>query len=195
MLRSDIINAFIAERNFTTFLEIGTEYGANLSQINAPFRFSVDPNQRSTASFVMTSDDFFEKFDTHYDIIFIDGLHEHNQVWRDINHSLAILNPGGVIILHDCLPASEHMQEYHTTSQSGYAWTGDVWKAIVKARAELPYEIYTINADMGCAVIDTTLKKKSKTSKLLRNMETMTYQQFLDHPEWMNVKEGILHAE
>ena len=192
MLRSEIINNFIAKRGFTRYLEIGTDAGDCFRNINAPIRISVDPNPHSTAAYVMTSDEFFKVFahtDTEkFDIVFIDGLHEHNQVWRDIENALTMLNPNGVIVLHDCIPTSERMQEYHDTPQSGYAWTGDVWKAFVKARSELPYLAYTIPDDMGCGIIDTAQKKrKGSTSALPADMEAMSYSDFVSHPEWMKI--------
>lgn len=201
MNRYDIINQFISDRGYQRYLEIGTKRGDCLTRVAAAVRISVDPDPRSVASYVMTSDEFFEKtkwvpsMENEFtpDIIFIDGLHEHNQVWRDINNSLSILSPGGVIILHDCLPTSEKMQEYHTESQDAL-WTGDVWKAFVKARAELPYELYTIDADFGCGIIDTRVKKRSATASLPTDMEQMTFEQFVSHPNWMNRKERISYV-
>ena len=201
MNRYDIINQFISDRGYQRYLEIGTKHGDCLTRVNAPVRISVDPDPRSVASFVMTSDEFFDmtkiypsmEHELFPDIIFIDGLHEHNQVWRDINNSLSILTPGGVIILHDCLPTSEKMQEYHTESQDAL-WTGDVWKAFVKARAELPYELYTIDTDFGCGIIDTRVKKRSATASLPTDMERMTYEQYASHPNWMNRTEGISYV-
>lgn len=197
MYRFDIINQFIAERNLTSYLEIGTLYGASFNNVNCPVKISVDPDPNTHATHHMTSDAFFSTYpDVKFDIIFIDGLHERNQVYRDIHNSLSHLNKNGVIVLHDCLPTSERMQEHHTESQYGEPWTGDVWKAFVKARTELPYELYVINDDMGCGVIDTTLKKKTSTSDLPSDMDSMTYQQFVDNlGTWMNVKGGVIHAK
>lgn len=195
MWRYDIINHFIKKRNYSSFLEIGTFTGQSFNAINCPIKVSVDPDPRTPATHHMTSDDFFATCDGKlFDIVFIDGLHERNQVYRDIHNSLDHLIPGGTIILHDCLPTTERMQEHHTESQYGEPWTGDVWKAFVKARTELPYEMYVINDDMGCGVIDTTYKKKSDTSKLPTDMDTMTYQQYVENlGVWMNVKGGIVN--
>lgn len=198
MTRYDIINRFIHDRNYKRYLEIGTKNGDCLTHVNAQVRISVDPDPHSVASYVMTSDEFFRltqitpSMENEFvpDIVFIDGLHEHNQVYRDIYFSLSILSPGGVIILHDCLPTSEKMQEYHTESQDAL-WTGDVWKAFVKARAELPYELYTINTDFGCGIIDTRIRKRSDTTGMPTDMERMKYEQYVNNPHWMNIKEDI----
>ena len=197
MWRFDIINQFIQERRYKSFLEIGTFNGATLINVRCENKCSVDPDPRTPATHHLTSDEFFRVYkDIRFDIVFIDGLHERNQVYRDIHNSLDRLNPGGVIVLHDCLPTSERMQEYHTESQYGDPWTGDVWKAFVKVRTELPYEMYVINDDMGCGVIDTSLPKKTDTSALPSDMDNMTYQDFVENlVSWMNVKGGIIHAK
>lgn len=194
MKRYDIINHFIQSRNYASYLEIGTDRGESLRNVSAPIKVSVDPDPSTPATFHVTSDEFFANINkAKFDIIFIDGLHEHNQVYRDIQNALRCLNEGGVIVLHDCLPTSAAMQTPHSVSQYGYAWTGDVWKAFVKARAELPYFMYTIDTDFGCGVIDTKYAMVAELrQKLPTDMETMTYADFVQHRhEWMNVKEGI----
>lgn len=195
MTRTDIINDFISKRGYTSFLEIGTASGDNYRNVSAPIRMSVDPDPHTMATFRMTSDTFFHSYGYTFDIIFIDGLHECNQVYRDIHNALNFLNPGGVIILHDCLPSSEQMQT-HADSYPGGVWTGDVWKAFLKARSELSFLTYTINTDYGCGIIDTTVKLKRKPPHLPTDMDTMTYNEFVTNKtEWMNVKEGIIYAE
>ena len=194
MTRYDIINQFIKDRNYNSFLEIGTAQGETFRQVIAPIRVSVDPDEKTMATFRMTSDDFFAMCKNKFDIIFIDGLHEHKQAFRDVKNALQFLNEGGVVVMHDCLPTSELMQEY-PRSPHNYIWTGDVWKAFVALRTEQPYEMYTIDTDYGCGIIDTTLKKKSSTTKLPKDMETLTYDQFTSNRDkWMNVKEGIINA-
>ena len=156
---------------------------------------SVDIDESTNATYKMSSDRYFAEYPARYDIIFIDGLHEHNQVYRDIIHSLHHLNHDGVIVLHDCCPESEYMQRHCTESQQGTIWTGDVWKAFVKARADLPYEMYVVNVDYGCGIIDTALPKVSDTSALPQNMESMQYSEFLSCAnDWMNFKPDIIRT-
>ena len=64
----------------------------------------------------LTSDDFFatlvpaintperigldsEQIVPRYDVVFVDGLHEANQAYRDTMHALRVLIPGGQSIL------------------------------------------------------------------------------------------------
>ena len=189
--RWDLINTYIKHYSFKSFLEIGHDRGQAFDQIDIEHKESVDISPTTMPTYVMSSDDFFEKYDTKYDIIFIDGLHEHAQVDRDIHNSLAHLNKGGVIIMHDCHPVSEACQK-HCFSWPGGAWTGDCWKAFIKNRAMLPYEMYVWDHDWGCGVIDTNVNKLSDTSTLPTIMASMCYDDFIQNPIWMNFTEDVL---
>ena len=192
--RYDIINQLIRSRHFRAFLEIGTDKGETFRSVAIPHKTSVDPDLSTQATHHMTSDDFFATCTDKFDIIFIDGLHEHNQAYRDICNALDHINPNGVIVIHDCLPTSEPMQRY-SDHYPGGLWTGDVWKAFVKARAEFHCLMYTIDTDFGCGIIDTSVPAEPDKT-LSTDMETMTYEQFVQNRnEWMNVKGEIQDAE
>ncbi len=152
MKRTDIINLFINKYKYKSYLEIGVANpDENFVKINVDNKISVDPNV-SKANFVMTSDDFFKENDKKFDIIFIDGLHESEQVYRDVNNSISILNEGGSIIMHDCNPLSEVIQLVPQI-QAG-EWTGDCWKAWVKIRAERKdLHMFVVDTDYGCGII------------------------------------------
>lgn len=160
MQRHEIIQSLIDARGYKSFLEIGTYRGDCFNRIACPVKESVDPDPEAHATYQMTSDEFFaslrRKPGTRYDLIFIDGLHEHSQAWRDICNSLWALHDGGTIVMHDCLPESEKMQEWCNHSRQGEIWTGDVWKAYLKALHSLPFLVYVVDCDWGCGVLDTT---------------------------------------
>lgn len=188
--RYDLIHYYITARKFKSFLEIGTDRGEAFKAINIDKKVSVDPDRRTNATYYMTSDEYFEQTTDKFDIIFIDGLHEYSQVDRDIKNALKHLNKHGVIIMHDCHPNSEACQR-HCSYYPGGEWTGDCWKAYVKNRAELQYEMFVWDHDWGCGVIDTDTIKLSDTSKLPIDMSKMTYTDFVTHPEWMNFKDTV----
>ena len=53
---------------------------------------------------VGTSLDYFEATSKRYDFIFLDGDHSAPTVYKEIPKAEALLNPGGVILLHDYYP-------------------------------------------------------------------------------------------
>jgi hypothetical protein len=154
MTRTEIINALIDKHGYEDYLEIGVntpaQPGYNWEGVKAKVKHGVDPNVDTT--YRMTSDEFFEKYTTRkYDIVFVDGLHIFEQVYRDIVNSLKLLTPNGTIVVHDCNPVTEITQRRERASD---AWHGDVWKAIVKLRMEeIGLTIHTVDTDEGCAII------------------------------------------
>ncbi len=84
-------------------------------------------------------------------------MHRYHQVKKDILNSLKILNPNGVIMLHDCLPNTVYDQ---AIPRCKYNWNGDVWKAIVEFRTFDDVDTYTCYADLGIGVI---LKRKNRS--------------------------------
>ena len=165
MTRTEIINGLIKKNNYTSYLEIGVntpaQPGYNWVGVDVPVKHGVDPNVDTT--YKMTSDEFFDNhISQKYDIVFVDGLHLREQVYRDIVNSINNLNGNGVIVVHDCNPVTEITQRRERASD---AWHGDVWKAIVQLRIENPeLEIYTVNTDEGCGII-----KKGKQELLKIN--------------------------
>jgi hypothetical protein len=83
-------------------------------------------------------------------------MHEEAQVNRDIANSISRLRPGGVIILHDCLPPDEWHQRPASDYRSGEAWNGTVWKSVLKWFATSEFRCYVVDLDWGCGVIDTS---------------------------------------
>ena len=156
MTRSKLINLFITNYGYKTYLEIGVntpaQPGYNFESVRIDLKHGVDPAEKVKATFQMTSDEFFEKhISMKYDLIFIDGLHLFEQAHRDIINALAWLTDNGTIVVHDCNPLLEKTQRRVHTSG---AWHGDVWKAILKLRMEEPdLSIYTVDTDEGCTVI------------------------------------------
>lgn len=181
MLRTDIIQKFISKRNYKSYLEIGTYRNVNFDKIKIDTKVSVDPDPEAKATFQMTSDGFFAVNKDKFDIVFIDGLHEHNQVYKDIKNSLKSLNPNGVIILHDCMPKNEKMQLWDNKSHQFEEWTGDTWKSYYKALNEIGYKVYVLDTDYGCGIIDTC-HPIQKLGNIV-DMEKLTYQDFLKFKE------------
>lgn len=179
MTRTEVIQRMIDFRGFKTYLEVGSYRNENVKNLKIDRKVTVDPDPDAYANYQMTSDQYFAENDQKFDIIFIDGLHEHSQVWRDIRNSLGHLNPDGVIVMHDCMPKSEKMQLWDNKSHQSEEWTGDTWKAYYKAYGELSYKVYVVDTDYGCGVIDTSEKYKEDLNWKV-DMEGLKYEDYSD---------------
>ena len=159
--RQGILQRAIDRLNARRYLEIGVDDGSLFRAIDVHERIGVDPipaaenvvsacRKRGTAYFELPSDEFFAKeaprtLANGVDVVFVDGLHTFDQAYRDCIHALEYLSAGGLLLVHDCLPTSEAeavaADNYAAASAlnvPGWSgdWTGDVWKTIVRLRAE-----------------------------------------------------------
>lgn len=204
--RWDIINTFIEKYNYKTYLELGYYKGWSFDNVNCEYKVAVDPNpsktpeQQSTPmgeEMILkqgftgskeylcktTSDDFFsstwpEELGPKWDIIFIDGLHEADQVERDINNALNHLSPRGIIVLHDCNPPT---LAHATTGDHAGNWNGDVYKAFIRFKMKFPeYPSYVIDTDWGCGVIENTLHKEFTCDMSNEDIERMLEWDYFD---------------
>ena len=150
--RTDIINYLIKYYNYSSYLEIGVgNKNRNFNKIRCKNKKGIDPNGK--ADIKLTSDIFFAdcSIEEKYDIIFIDGLHIEEQVDKDISNSFLHLNDKGMIVLHDCNPVSELLQEEKRKSKD---WCGTVWKSFAKLRmTRKDLFMFVVNIDYGVGVI------------------------------------------
>ena len=154
MIRTEIIQSLINKISAKKYLEIGMGPGINFKSIVCEYKICVDPRPTVPVTFSLTSDAFFEQNKDKYDVIFIDGLHWSEQVYKDINNSLDVLNDNGYIICHDMNPHSEFIQRYPQPKLES-EWTGDCWKAWVQLRTERSdLNMFVIDTDYGCGVIN-----------------------------------------
>jgi hypothetical protein len=180
--RYQIIQSIINRKSYKLYLEIGCDQNQLFSKIKIKTKIGVDPV--SGGNIRETSDNFFKKNNIKFDIVFIDGLHEYDQVKKDINNSLLFLNDDGVIFLHDCMPRDFF---YQAVPRSRSAWNGNVWKNIVESRTKPEIDTYVIHADQGIGMI---LKRPNR--KLLNlninNFKKLKYKDFFyNYKEYLNV--------
>ena len=130
---------------FDWYLEIGSQTGESLSPVRSK-TVAVDPFFRAKVYvigakpalhvFQTTSDAFFDtgflaRNEIKVGLSFLDGMHLYEYLLRDFIAAEAAAAPGGVIVMHDCVPYSFGMTTRDLTSlRRGKAWTGDVWKLI-----------------------------------------------------------------
>ena len=153
MTRTEIIQSLINKRQGKKYLEIGMGPGLNFADIQCDYKICVDPTPTVPVTFSLTSDAFFEQNNETFDVIFIDGLHWSEQVYKDIVNSLMVLNDNGVIICHDMNPHSEIIQRFPQAIPES-EWTGDCWKAWVKLKSERnDLDMCVVDTDYGCGII------------------------------------------
>lgn len=182
MNRTDIINSLIKKIDAQHYLEIGVANGTNFNKILCSNKIGVDPNTNSTATIHQTSDNFFKNNAQTFDIIFIDGLHFAEQVYRDINNSILSLSNNGYIICHDMLPPSE---EYQLVPPVQNLWTGDCWKAWVVLRSTRPdLKMHTVDTDFGCGIISRGEQELIR----IHNTQPLTWNDYVENKNhWMNI--------
>lgn len=182
-LRTDIIKYLIALYKYQSYLEIGVDKNQNFKRIECKIKDGVDPNGK--AQYTMTSDEFFGKCIRQYDLIFIDGLHLAYQVDRDISNSLNHLNPGGVIVIHDCNPITEEQQQVPHNGQK--IWCGDTWKAYMEYRQRNDLEMYVVDTNNGVGIVRPG--KQDLIQDLINLNGNLTYQMLERNREnWLNLK-------
>jgi len=95
-----------------------------------------------------TSDEFFNiYYHLKWDLVFIDGCHDAEQVLKDITNSLACLNEHGLIVCHDTYPPSE--------SHTGPMASGTAFQAICEVQARMSHmvQVYTFPVTFGVTLI------------------------------------------
>ena len=159
--KTTILNTLIERYHYDSYLEIGQGHrDQNIDWITCRIKIGVDPNRILNAAYQMTSDEFFALNHNMFDLIFIDGLHEADQVERDIDHALDVLKENGTIVVHDCNPRTKELQTV-PLPQGQAGWTGDVWKAWVRLRAKRSdLTMAVIDTDFGCGVIRRGSQKR-----------------------------------
>jgi SAM-dependent methyltransferase len=199
--RTTVVQRLIWKLRARTYLEIGVNRGTNFFQIEVPLKFAVDPDFRIPGGtrdgdgirfFETTSDAFFgtpppELERLGLDVVLVDGLHTCEQAFRNICDSLRHLNQAGVIVAHDCLPASE-AEACHSFEQArrapGFAgvWTGDVFRAIVRLRRRADLFVCVLDADHGVGIV-TRGTPESVVSLDESALEGLTFAELRAAPE------------
>lgn len=159
--RTDLLNFLADTYKLERYLEIGVQNrNQNYDSIKCRLKVSVDPDPSADVGFHCTSDQFFEDIHpwwvkdgnpgmSHFDLIFIDGLHTKEQVKKDFENALKVLSPNGFIVLHDCNP----LKEEHTIvprPKPGH-WNGDVYK-FAMVLGEYFRKFIVVDIDNGCGV-------------------------------------------
>ena len=189
--RYDIINHAARKCRAKDYLEIGCAYNECFDKVNIPCKTGVD--YKSGGTLRMTSDAFFEVNLSKFDIIFIDGKHEHQQVWKDFRNAMKFLRPRGFIFLHDLLPWGEAgavwpLPDKSTLKDPERPRCGTSWRVIFDI-IKLNKQFFIIDRETGIGVwknkpLDPTNQfwcKQEFASELI------TYQEFQEQRQYLNI--------
>ena len=133
------------------YLEIGVCRGATFNHLSFKTKVGVDPNFRfnmadyrnaETELHPLTSDRYFTEVagSEKFDIIFLDGLHQFQQTFRDFCNSLIFAHERTVWLIDDVFPVDiysslpTHGEAIKFRRMNGIdnvrAWQGDVYKVV-----------------------------------------------------------------
>lgn len=152
--RSDLINFYAKQIDAVRYLEIGVQTGRTFEAVDLPIKVGVDPDPASKATIYCGSDQYFELIDENkkFDIIYVDGLHEAHQAYRDIENAVKHLSENGIIIVDDIAPKRHAHQ---TPRPTALHWTGDVWRSWFKAIHTFGdrFDMFTVDIAFGQGVM------------------------------------------
>jgi hypothetical protein len=144
------INLLADRLSAKRYLEIGVHKGDTFTDVKIAERTAVDPEFKfdinplageHTHFYEKTSDQFFSAIeaDTVFDIIFIDGLHQFEQVVRDFSNAIIHSRSSSVIVLDDTKPndvysaipnVRDTMKFRSRAGIEDFSWHGDVYKLV-----------------------------------------------------------------
>lgn len=159
----------------STYLEIGVQHGLTMENIRLPFKWGVEPNPLFELDslppgmrlFHGTSDDFFRTL-THnvvFDVVFLDGLHEWQQTYRDLVNTLKHSHLNTVILIDDVVPNDQHsalpieqeaLEARRDAGLPSLEWHGDVYKVMLAIRdlhPNLDFRVIQNNVDNPQAIV------------------------------------------
>jgi len=210
--------AFLADANGGhRYLEIGVCTGSTFFRVNMPFKVAVDPcflfkpeEYQTDGAYYLptTSDVFFQKLRDEnsdcaplftackgkpvFDIIFIDGLHTHEQSLRDFKNSLEFAHDGTLWLLDDTVPCDAYsaipnfkvsLYKRKRAGLLGTPWHGDVFKTIFAIHDEYPEFSYCtlLSGNPQTVVWKAAKSERGKIFPHPDDLENSTYETLLRH--------------
>lgn len=201
------INRIMKNKNFN-YLEVGVAYGLTLEGVTAQSKIGVDPYPKfnlrylptNCKIFKTTSDQFFDSLDNSqkFDFIFLDGLHEINQLIRDLVNSIKIINQDSWILIDDVVPydsvsAISNLVESKKLRKTSLfpdfiGWHGDCFKIIELISAKFNFLdsfliIYPDNPQLLVRIkadYDLNSIQFQPLKEYYDYVETITYENFFE---------------
>lgn len=156
----DLLEGILCALQSKKYLEIGAAFGGTVQMaaqhcekvvgVDIKNRISVELPKNVDLYFSL-SDEFFSRnlacgeYKSTFDFIFLDGDHSLPQISHDFAEALCILNPGGVIALHDTIPPNAE----HTSSKL----CGEVYKLVAQISGRPNLQVFTFNIMFGLTLV------------------------------------------
>jgi hypothetical protein len=169
--KAELINQIAHARNYSSYLEICTpttgcyfrdiEHGRFdpchrlMYRCPADFADGLRIDFRSPDLKIEGILDQIAASGTRYDAIFVDPWHAYDTSLRDITEAFMLLNPGGTLIVHDCLPERADLATPHAPPD-GMPWFGVTYKAFLDFVLGQRLDYLTVDTDYGCGIITKT---------------------------------------
>ncbi|SHK96370.1 Methyltransferase domain-containing protein [Chitinophaga jiangningensis] len=213
--RQEIATSLINKHDFKTYAEIGVFVGKNFFPIKAEKKIAIDPDFKfnwfkklkraitnasnwNASYYELDSDRFFaEKAKAVFKsrkmgVCLVDGMHEYHYALRDVENALQYMEKNGVIIMHDCNPATPAAASTFSEWEArGFKdnWNGDVWKSILHMRStRKDLNVFVLDCDFGLGII-TKGEPESMLSFTPEEIERLTYADLVKNREaWLNLK-------
>jgi len=198
--------------NVNRYLEIGVSLGTTFNELDFPNKVAVDPrfgfDYRSLASdsvrfFETPSDVYFTDHAGNelFDLIFLDGLHTHDQTLRDFNNALMHSHPATIVLIDDVYPSDVfsslrkdgvQQRRLFDPNSTSKAWHGDVYKTMFIIHDFYPLVSFvTIDRGFGnpqSIVYRQPRRDFSPRFKSIEAIERLSYFDFLEHRELLNLR-------
>lgn len=134
--------------NYSSYLHVGTDCAYSIGTIRNK---SVSCNQMKKEDVVSTTE-FFKTCTEQFDLIFLNGCREMNQVLLDVDNSLKCLAPNGTIVLIHCLPKSSSAAVWPVPANA-YYWSGETWRAWMSLKNRADLNTFLLDCDWGLGLV------------------------------------------
>ena len=152
----------------SAYLEVGVSFGHTFENVMLPFRWGVDPYPMFDVAHLpqgvifsaLESDRFFSRLPENqkFDLVFLDGLHEWRQTYRDLINALDHTPDHAIILIDDVVPDDEWssvpdqalaIERKRAAGRVDHRWQGDVFRVVLAIAAHHPELDFRVIGDRG----------------------------------------------